>query len=261
MVTFDEHAEHAISWVDLAAVDLDAASAFYAGLFGWTAVTDGETPYAIYLRGEDAVAGAMELTPEMGEMPPVWSVYVNVVDADVTIAAATAAGGAVFQEPFDIPDNGRIAVIADPAGAVICLFEGQGDSGLKVMDEVGAPCWFDCLSRDVTASTSFYETVFGWTSEVMDMGEMSYTIFSNGGTPTAGTMALPAMVPAEVPSHWQVNFVVADADAAASYVAENGGTVTMAPNDTPFGRAASMMDPWGAVFAVIDRSTATDDGA
>ena len=256
MVTYDEHAEHAISWVDLAAVDLDAATAFYAGLFGWDSFNDGETPYTIYLSGEHAVAGAMELTPEMGEMPPVWSVYVNVVDADATLAAATAAGGAIFQEPFDIPDGGRIAVVADPAGAVICLFEGQGDSGMKVMDEVGAPCWFDCMSRDAAASIAFYETVFGWTSETMDMGDMQYTVFSNNGAPTAGTMAMPPMVPAEVPSHWQVNFVVADADVAAAYVADNGGTVTMPPNDTPFGRAAGMMDPWGAVFSVIDRSTA-----
>lgn len=139
MVSIDTHAIHAISWVDLAAKDLDAAIGFYGGLFGWGSVSGGEVPYTILTAGDKPVAGAMALTPEMGEMPPVWSTYVNVADADATIAAAKAAGGAVFQEPFEIPDSGRIAVIADPAGAVICLFEG-GSEGMKMMDEPGAPC-------------------------------------------------------------------------------------------------------------------------
>lgn len=256
MVKIDSHPIHAISWIDLAARDLPASVEFYAGLFGWNAVNDDGHPYTIFQAGTAAVAGAMELTPEMGEMPPVWSAYVNVVDADATCAAATAAGGAVMQPPFDISDGGRIAVIADPAGAVICLFEG-GSDGTKVMDEVGGPCWFDCLSRDVAASTAFYADVFGWTSQVMDMGDTAYTIFSNDGQPVAGTMDMPPMIPAQVPSYWQVNIVVADADEAAAHVIAKGGTVPMPPMDTPFGRACVMVDPWGATLSLIDRSTAT----
>lgn len=257
MVSIDTHPQHAISWIDLAARDVDAAAEFYAGLFGWTTFNDGETPYSIFMVDERPVAGVMALSPEMGEMPPVWSVYVNVDDAGAVVEAAKAAGGSVFQEPFEIPGGGRIAVIADPVGAAICLFEGNADNGIKVMDELGAPCWFECMTRDVAASTGFYEAVFGWTAETMDMG-MPYTVFSNEGAQTAGAMALPPEVPAEVPSHWMVNFVVADCDAAVSYVTENGGTLTVPPMDTPFGRAAGLMDPWGAVLTVIDRSTAAE---
>lgn len=256
MVSYDVHPAHTISWVDLAATDLDAATEFYSGLFGWNTFTDGETPYTIFMVGEAAVAGVMAITPEMGEMPPVWSTYVNVDDADATIAATTAAGGSVFQEPFDIPDGGRIAVIADPAGAAICLFEGQGDSGMKIKDEVGAPCWFDCMTRDIDSARPFYEAVFGWTSADMGM-EMPYTVFSHGEDQICGMMSLPPGVPDEVPSHWVVNFVVPDADAAAEYVTSKGGSIAMGPMDTPFGRSCSILDPWGAVLNVIDRSTAT----
>lgn len=261
MVKIDTHPINNICWVDLAATDVDAAIEFYKGLMGWTTFTDGVTGYHIFQVDGQAVGGVMGLTPEMGEMPPVWSTYVNVEDADATIAVAKAAGGSVLQEPFEIPDSGRIAVIGDPAGAALCLFENGGE-GVKVMDENGAPCWFDCLSRDRNASQAFYEQVFGWTSEELDMGpdvpeESKYLIFSNNGERMCGLMGMPSDVPEMVPSFWQVNLVVPDADAAAAYVSANGGTVTMPPNDTPFGRALGFMDPWGASLSLIDRSTAT----
>lgn len=256
MVTTDTHATHAISWVELATRDVDAAAEFYQGLFGWNTFNDGHTPYTIFQVGDQAVAGVMALPLEMGDMPPVWSTYVQVADADATIASVNDAGGQVMQAPFDIPAGGRIAVIADPSGAVICLTEGTADKGMKVMDEIGAPCWFDCMSRDVGAATAFYNQVFGWTSEEME--DMGYTVFSNNGEWVCGTMAMPDMVPAEVPSHWVVNFVVADADVAAAYATANGAMVTMPPMDTPFGRACGIVDPWGAPFTVIDRSTATE---
>jgi len=260
MVKIDTHPTNNISWVDLAAKDVDAAIKFYSGLFGWTTFNDGETPYHIFQSGGEAVAGVMALTPEMGEMPPVWSTYVNVEDADATIAAVTAAGGSVLQPPFEIPGDGRIAVIGDPAGAAICLFEGNADNGMKVMDENGSPCWFDCMSRDAAASEAFYKQVFGWTSEAMDMGDMTYTVFSNHGEWMCGLMAMPDEMPPMVPSFWQVNMVVPDADAAAEYVTANGGTITMPPDDTPFGRALAFTDPWGAPLSLIDRSTATEMG-
>ena len=161
-----------------------------------------------------------------------------------------------MQQPFEVPGGGRIAVIADPTGAVLCIAEGMADSGMKVMDEVGAPCWFDCQTRDVAAVVAFYGQVFGWTSE--EMPEMGYTVFSNNGEWLCGTFAMPDMVPAEVPAHWVVNFVVADCDEAAAYVSDNGGMITMPPMDTPFGRACGIVDPWGAVANLIDRSTATE---
>jgi len=255
MVSIDTHPNHTISWVDLAAKDVDEAVAFYQGLFGWNTFNDGTTPYTIFQVGEAPVAGVMQISPEMAGMPPVWSTYIAVENADATIEAVTAAGGSVFQPPFDIPNGGRIAVIGDPAGAAICIFEGMNDNGMKLMDENGAPCWFDCMTRDPAAAEAFYATVFGWTSE--DMPGMDYTVFSNDGQQICGMMAMPDAVPSEVPSHWIVDFVVPDCDAAVAYATENGAMVTMPPTDTPFGRSAGLVDPWGAVFSIIDRSSAT----
>ncbi len=117
----------------------------------------------------------------------------------------------------------------------------MADNGMKLMDENGAPCWFDCMTRDTEAAGAFYGEVFGWTAEFMP--EMNYTVFSNDGEWTCGMMEMPEMVPDEVPAHWVVNFVVSDVDAAAQYAAASGGTVTMPPVDTPFGRSCGLMDP------------------
>ena len=259
MPTYERHEHHTISWVDLAAKDLDGAVEFYRGLMNWTTFNDGETPYHIFQRDGAAVAGVMELSPEMGDMPPVWSIYVSVADADASIAAAEAAGGSVYQPPFDIPDGGRIAVIGDPAGAAICLFEGMDENGMSMIDEPGAPCWFDCMSRDVDAAKAFYGEVFGWDAQKMP-GDFPYTVFLKDGQPLAGTMPMPEQLPAEVPSHWVVNFSIDDTDAAVEYLVERGGSVMMPPTDTMFGRSASVMDPWGSTFNVIDRSKAETPG-
>jgi predicted enzyme related to lactoylglutathione lyase len=255
MPHYDTHAHHTISWVDLAAKDLSGALEFYSEMMGWTSFNDGETPYHVFQRDEIAVGGVMELTGDMGEMPPVWSVYVSVADAQATCDAATTAGGAVYQAPFDIPDGGKIAVVADPAGSVICPFEGMDGNGLGMLDEPGAPCWFDCMSRDVDASIAFYETVFGWSAQPMP-GDFPYTVFLHDGVPLAGTMPMPPQMPDEVPSHWVVNFSVDDADIATEVLVAAGGTVMMPPSDTMFGRSASVMDPWGTPFNIIDRSGA-----
>ena len=54
-----------------------------------------------------------------------------------------------------------------------------------------------------------------------------------------------------MPSHWHVYFGTEDADATAAKAAELGGSVIVAPFDTPVGRIAVLSDPQGAMFSVI----------
>ena len=67
---------------------------------------------------QQAVAGILETTPEMGDFPPSWDVYFASDDVDATAEKAVAAGGKVLREPFDIPGVGRMSVLQDPHGAV-----------------------------------------------------------------------------------------------------------------------------------------------
>ena len=256
----DTHRTHSISWIDLAAEDLDRQTAFYTDLLGWSTFTVPGTDYSMFMNGEHPVAGVMAMTEDMAGMPSVWSTYVAVTDAENTCALVTQKGGSVLQPPFDIPDSGRIAIVGDPAGAAICLFEGSEDNGIRQMDEPGAPCWFDCFSRDADAAIAFYHEVFGWEAEPLP-GPVPYTTFTldaGDDDPIAGIMAMGDMFPPEVPSHWGVTFSApAPTDELVAKATAAGATLLGPPMDSPFGRSARLVDPCGAAFAVIDRSTAT----
>src|SRR5262245_38696760 len=136
-----QHAPGTPSWTDLASPDLDASQQFYGTLFGWDfeAQDTGspDNPYVMARQGGKDVAGMMKLSPEMqaGGMPPVWSTYVTVADVDKAAELATKLGGAVVQPPMDVMDAGRMAVLVDPAGAAVCIWQARGSIGAQLVNE------------------------------------------------------------------------------------------------------------------------------
>jgi predicted enzyme related to lactoylglutathione lyase len=94
--------------------------------------------------------------------------------------------------------------------------------------------------------------VFGWDIHVMsDTPDFHYSTNGEGDTAVAGVMDAGAFLPDGVPSHWQIYFGVADADAASASIVSLGGSVVIAAQDTPFGRIASVADRTGATFRVV----------
>ncbi|MDJ1007198.1 MAG: VOC family protein [Paracoccaceae bacterium] len=109
----------AMTWNELATNDVDASTAFYEAVLGVEAqAMEGPTPYTTLNAGGEPVAGLLAIRPEMGDFPPTWDVYFASDDVDATVEAALAAGGALIRPAFDLPVGGRMAVIADPYGAV-----------------------------------------------------------------------------------------------------------------------------------------------
>jgi predicted enzyme related to lactoylglutathione lyase len=232
-------------WVDLATPDPEAAARFYAGLLGWR-VEVSETPMGRYVIGsvaEGPAAGMM--APDAPGAPPAWTVMIGVADIDATTARAAAVGATVLQPPMVIPGGDRIAVLVDPAGAVIGLMQ---STQAMVWAVPGAVGWVETQSRDVAASRAFYTSVFGWTTATGDGG---YELFRLDGVPVAGLMATPPEVPAAVPSAWFVYFTVADVEAATTGAARAGGSVLVAPMTVSDMRFAVLADPYGAPFGVL----------
>lgn len=128
-------AEHgSFMWNELATSDVDQARTFYGGLLGWAYQTmdmGGGATYTI-IQNAGKQAGGMMALAEMGApagVPPHWMSYIAVDDVDARTAQVAGLGGRVMREPFDIPDVGRMSVIADPAGAVVCLMTLAGEGG------------------------------------------------------------------------------------------------------------------------------------
>lgn len=119
------------------------------------------------------------------------------------------------------------------------------------MNEPNAWSWNELVSRDLDASRSFYADVLGWTYEEMPMPGMTYHVVEGGDEGMAGMMAMPEEFPDQVPSHWVVYFIVADAAATVARATELGATITHGPDDTPVGVLAGIHDPQGGSFSIM----------
>ncbi|HSL59772.1 MAG TPA: VOC family protein [Acidimicrobiales bacterium] len=258
MATMTSYPNGVPSWIDLATPDPAAAKQFYGELFGWT-FTDEDTdqpgvPYTMARKGEHTAAGMMLLSEEMAAsgMPPVWSTYVTVDDLDAAVARVAPAGGSVMQPPMDVMTAGRMAVVADPAGAVICLWEARDHIGCEVVNEHGALTWNELTTPEPPAVAGFYADVLGWTSETAPMPSGEYTVFHVAGANEdgiAGAMAPP--VP-EMPTYWGIYFHVDDAAATVAAARDLGAQILMEPMTMPeVGTFATIADPQGAVFGVM----------
>ena len=256
MPRYTSYAPGTPSWADVASPDPEEAREFYKALFGWTGEPAAEPEamgYTVFMQGDAAVAGC---GPNMGG-PPRWNTYVTVADCEAATAAAEAAGGQVLMETMAVLDAGRMAVIADPTGAVLCLWQPGNHIGSEVRMAPNTLSWVELATRHPDTSVAFYGELFGWTATqvggpVEEGGPgYDYLMLQLGDAPVGGIITMDDNWPAEVPPHWMVYFSVTDCDAVSARVADLGGNVCVPPTDIPPGRFAVVEDPHGATFTVI----------
>ena len=240
-------------WIDLMTSDVQRAREFYTELFGWTA---GEPSpefggYFMFFKDDVPVAGGMQAQPAQ-EIPNAWSVYLATDDVRKTLAAAIDGGAKILVDAMDIADLGAMAMIADAGDAAIGMWEPRAFSGLTMLGETGTPAWFELHTRSYDDAVRFYRETFGWQTETAgDTADFRYTNGTDGTTPFAGIMDATAFLPHGVPAHWSVYFGVDSADATIARLGELGGSVVQAAEDTPYGRLATVTDPMGATFKLV----------
>lgn len=241
-------------WIDLSSTDAAKSRDYYAKLFGWRvelAPDPDAGGYALAkLEGKD-VAGIGPAQAPGG--PSAWMVYIGTKDADETARKVEAAGGKVIAPPFDVLKSGRMAVFQDPVGAFISVWQPHEMKGAEVMYAPNSFGWAELNARGVGNAMPFYNKVFGWGEKETTSGEGAtpYTEFKLGDDSVAGAMEMPAMVPAEVPSHWMVYFMVDDVDKSFQKAIDNGGREVTKPLDFSDGRFAIIQDPQGAAFGLL----------
>jgi predicted enzyme related to lactoylglutathione lyase len=238
MVTRDSAPIGSPCWTDLWTSDVEGSRTFYSQLFGWEAQEPSPEfgGYFMFTRAGVPVAGAMG---DMGEMSAndTWTIYLTTDDIAKTTAAAQAEGGNIANPAMAVADLGIQAVFTDPTGAHLGMWEPGTFPGFTVISESNAPSWFELHTR--------------WdTTSVGDSDEFRYTTMRDpaGGEDLAGIMDASAFLPEGVPAHWSVYWQVDEADAAVDKVKALGGTVVTDPQDTPYGRLATVTDQAGAVF-------------
>ncbi len=250
----EHHTHGTFSWADLGTTDQEAATSFYSGLFGWESrdepIPEGGT-YTMASLGGRTVAGLSTGPPGM---PPAWTSYVTVDDADAAAAKAAGLGASVMAGPFDVMEAGRMAVIQDPTGAIFAVWQAGESIGAEHVNAHGALTLNQLNTRDPERASRFYSDLFGWriepaTGEPPAGEDVPYWGIWQGETLNGGMMQLPDDSPA--PAHWLVYFGADDLDAAAAAIAEAGGVVIMPRTEVPGGEIVVAQDPQGAVFALF----------
>ena len=236
-------------WVDYASADVPRSLDFYVELFGWSADTSGEEygGYVTFSRDGHVVAGLGAAMP--GAQANTWLTHLLVEDAAVAERAAIQGGALVLAPTMTVGDQGRLAVIADPGGAAVGLWEPLEHRGFELVAEAGGISWHELYAREYPAQVGFYTSVFGWSTQVLgDTADFRYVTFGDPDSPSGGVYDADKMLPEGIPSHWVVYFGVPEVAAASQRVLELGGTVVRDPWDSDFGRFAQVTDPLGGLF-------------
>ena len=241
-------------WHDHLTKDPKAAIAFYSEVVGWkTQPFDEGGHYTMWVGSQGPLGGVMTLPEEAAKMgaPPHWMGNVQVEDVDATAALTKKLGGKIYKEPSDIPTVGRFAVIADPQGATISIFQPTAAMTLHDTSKEGEFCWNELVTSDSAAAFKFYSEIFGWkVLKEMDMGPMgTYLLYGIGEKQIGGMMTTPKGTP--MPPMWVFYTETRDIEAAVARATRSGAKVMNGPMDVPTGgRIAQLMDPQGAAFAL-----------
>jgi uncharacterized protein len=243
-------------WVDLSSSDAAASREFYSKLFGWQIDVNPDPQYGGYGRAMIAGKDVAGLGPAQDpNAPTAWNFYIATDDAEATARKVEAAGGKVVAPPFDVGDQGRMAVFQDPVGAFVSVWQATSMGGFQVSGP-NAFGWAELNARGIDRAIPFYTSVFGWTTKTSPMGDGQppYTEFQIDGNSIAGGWEMNPSMPAGVPSYWQVYFNVDDVDAAFRRALELGAHEMLAPQDFPGGRFAIVSDPQGASIGLLKTS-------
>lgn len=262
-------------WLDIIHPDFDASMAFYGGLFSWDfeVRTPPGAPVAYaYARKEGLLVAGVG----GGDGPDGWITYVWADSVDETVAAVIAAGGRTVSAPVDIPRAGRVAVCADPAGALFGMWQAAEHRGAELVNEDGAWNFSDLTTPDHAQAQEFYGTVFGWECDPFEISEgdkasiwrlPGYGEFLAAGDPEIRARQEAAQAPGGFadavailnpvadggsPAQWGVTFAVADADGAFARALALGAEVVTPLFDTMYTRMGTVQDPQGGVLTLSE---------
>src|SRR5437763_9875501 len=255
-------------WYELMTTDAEGAKAFYEAVVGWQF---GEAApeyggYRMIARSDGGSAGGvLPLTDEMQQhgARPTWLGYIHVNDVDRSVDAIERAGGKVLMK-HDIPNVGRIAMVADPQGAPFYVMkpippEGRENEASDVFspNKIGRCGWNELSTSDAVAALDFYTSQFGWEKgDAMPMGDKGdYRFINRNGEMLGAIFPSAAGARADETPHWRYYFRVPSIAAAKETVEQKGGSIVHGPMEVPGGDHIVIgIDPQGAEFALVGRA-------
>ncbi|MFF4750485.1 VOC family protein [Streptomyces sp. NPDC002514] len=239
-------------WVSLMVHALTATEDFYGALFGWEfqpgPLQLGPNVRAL-LDGQE-VAGIGQLPPDR-RLSVAWTPYLASDDVDRTAETVRLCGGTVGVGPLDADEAGRMAIASDPTGAVFGVCQGTARLRTAVTGVPGTPAWNELVTFETASVVKFYESVFGYEQDPVVSADFDYVTLHVDGRPVAGVHGAGQRLPRTRGPHWLTYFGVGDTDATLRQVVDLGGGILKPAHDSAHGRVATVTDPEGTVFSVI----------
>ena len=234
---------------DLITEDAEAASRFYADLFGWDVEKVEDGGYRINHKGR-LIASISKIDPSDGDAKKsFWLVAIAVNDLKQTMRSAAENNAEVYEEVTKIENYGKFAVIGDGEKAPV-MFIQSGKTPIGGTTGPGSWVWAELWTDDIDKATTFYADVVGVGHDTTDRGGRAYHLFTSQGEPRTGIVKIPKELENVEPG-WAPYVDVEDLDATKARVKELGGRVIFATDHNPErGAIALIIDPTGAALFI-----------
>lgn len=236
-------------WHDLITNDVETVKEFYADIFAWE-YEEYSSGYTI-IKHHGALVGGILYSDRVKEdiSETRWMPYLSVPDVDIAASFFVGQGGELIREPWDLEDRGRLAVVADPQGAIFVILKATGGDPQDIKPRLGQWLWTELITTDTDSAVSFYEQLMGYTSEIQQLTKgYNYYFLKSKDKYRAGIVKSPWE---NVKPNWLPYIKVEDPKFVVDRVKKLGGEIILAPDQKiRKGSVAIIADPTGGVLAV-----------
>ncbi|AZA14662.1 VOC family protein [Corynebacterium choanae] len=231
-------------WLDMLSSEPRKSAHFYHQVLGWE-VSEYESGWRMARHQGLPVAGF--LPKPLEHLTDTWMTYFYTHNLDALLADAKKRDTPVLVEPTAV-EHGRMAIIADPAGALVGIMEAKAEHAFVAGGEPGCAVWHElAVVTSFKETVEFYAELFDWMIDInTDESGNQYGVATKDGMAFAGLWDAKGQFPKDMPSFWQTFLGVVDLQAAAQAITEHGGEIVSGPMNSPFGPMLVATDPTGA---------------
>jgi predicted enzyme related to lactoylglutathione lyase len=257
--------EGKIIWHDLITDEPTLTKAFYQSLFGWefeelsvAGGLIGNINYTLIRHDGKLIGGMIDQTKlKVKEDISQWVVLMSVKDINKAVDEVKNSGGTVFTPTTDLGDRGKIAIVADPQGALLGFLQtkqGDPEDGNTIVE--GDFLWNELWTNNVANASDFYQRIAEYNIDDRQVesskgSNENYLLLTKNNTPRVGILANPVENLAPI---WVSYIRVKDETSLNALVAKVEGLkgeILLAPQDRAIGgRVALIAGPSGAGIAL-----------
>ena len=244
------------TWSDLLAPDVDAARAFYHAVFGWDYDIGGPEygGYTTARLGTRMTVGMSGPPPGVALRPAAWALYFATEDITADVARAVKLGAKMVNPPMVVGEFGSMATLEDPTGAAFSFWQAGQHVGWQVTDEPGSTTWYELYTSDSKAGARFLRGA-ARRHRRSDARAANGVLRAQAWREDARRHYADRSRLGRVSPQWASISRWPTQMKPWRHAIKHGGKVMFNVEDSPFGRLASLMDPGGATFKIIQPPT------